>query len=162
MMNQKLRHLLFGSLCILFGLVIDQVTKALAFTHFRLTTTYPCLPGLFIFSLVKNTGAAWGIFSDQRIFFIIITLVALGFMAYLGKDFNLKTKPIFSAAWILIITGTIGNFIDRLLIGYVRDFVTFAFIDFPSFNFADMCLTVGVTALAVDILFGETGKRWNR
>ncbi|HQC74632.1 MAG TPA: signal peptidase II, partial [Bacilli bacterium] len=96
-------------------------------------------------------------------FFIIITIVALGFLAYLAKDFDLKENAIFSASYILIVIGTIGNFIDRLFNnGLVRDFLTFDFMNFPSFNFADMCLTVGVFFLTLDILFGNTGVKWTK
>ncbi|MGB4537335.1 MAG: signal peptidase II, partial [Bacilli bacterium] len=60
-------------------------------------------------------------------------------------------------------TGTLGNFIDRVLFdGMVRDFVTFDFISFPSFNFADMALTIGVILLAIDTLFGQTGALWTK
>jgi signal peptidase II len=76
------------------------------------------------------------------------------------KDFDLKENTLYSVCLILIVSGTIGNFIDRIFLGYVRDFLTFDFISFPSFNFADMCMTIGVILLMFEILFGATGKKW--
>jgi signal peptidase II len=156
----KTKQILIGIGLIIFGIIIDQITKFLSFRNFELNKNYKCIPGLFRFTLVKNDGSAWGMFSGKLWFLITITIFALGFFAWLAKDFDFKENPIFSASFVLILTGTLGNFIDRVVLGYVRDFITFDFISFPSFNFADMCLTVGVIFLSFDIIFGETGKRW--
>lgn len=157
----KTKDIIIGLILVVVGIFIDQITKFISFRNFQMNKDYKCLPGLFRFSLVKNDGSAWGMFSGKLWFLILITLVALGFFIWLAKDFDLKKNPIFSASFILILTGTLGNFLDRVILGYVRDFVTFDFISFPSFNFADMCLTVGVIFLCIDIIFGETGKRWS-
>lgn len=155
--------MILGLFLIVVGIIIDQGTKALAFSRFLMNTDYPAIPGLFKFHLLENDGAAWGIFANKLWFFIIITVIALGFLAYLAKDFDLKNHAIFSASYILVCIGTIGNFIDRLFNnGFVKDFLTFDFINFPSFNFADMCMTIGCIFLVIDILFGETGVRWTK
>ncbi|HRT69331.1 MAG TPA: signal peptidase II [Bacilli bacterium] len=156
----KGRTMIIGILLIALFIVLDQITKAVAFKYFTLLQTYKCLPGLFRISLVENTGGAWGIFSGKLWFFIIITILSLGIFAYLMKDFDLKENTLYSVCLILIVSGTIGNFIDRIFLGYVRDFLTFDFISFPSFNFADMCMTIGVILLMFEILFGVTGKKW--
>lgn len=157
----KTKDILIGIGLIIVGIIIDQVTKYVSFKTFDMHKDYKCIPGLFRFSLVKNDGSAWGMFSGKLWFLILITIVALGFFIWLAKDFDFKDNAIFSASFVLILTGTLGNFIDRVILGYVRDFVTFDFISFPSFNFADMCLTIGVIFLSIDILFGETGRRWS-
>lgn len=157
----KTKDILIGIGLIIVGIIIDQVTKYVSFKTFDMHKDYKCIPGLFRFSLVKNDGSAWGMFSGKLWFLILITIVALGFFIWLAKDFDFKNNAIFSASFVLILTGTLGNFIDRVVLGYVRDFVTFDFISFPSFNFADMCLTIGVIFLCIDILFGETGRRWS-
>jgi signal peptidase II len=157
----KTRHIIIGIILVAIGIIIDQVTKYVAFRNFELNRYYKCIPGLFRFSLVKNDGSAWGMFSGKLWFLILITVVALGFFIWMAKDFDFKENAIFSASFVLILSGTLGNFIDRIVLGYVRDFVTFDFVSFPSFNFADMCLTIGVIFLCIDILFGETGKRWS-
>lgn len=157
----KGKTMIIGILLMILFIVIDQVTKMVAFKYFSLLQTYKCIPGLFRISLVENTGGAWGLLNGKMWFLISVTIVSLGLFAYLMKDFNLKTNTMYSVCLILIISGTIGNFIDRIVLGYVRDFLTFDFISFPSFNFADMCMTIGVILLMFEILFGATGKRWS-
>jgi len=160
-MRSKIKKMIIGLILITIGIGIDQLTKYLAFRYLDFGRDYKCIPGVFRFYLVENTGAAWGILPNQLWFFIAITSVALVFLGYLAKYFDLKENPLFSASYILITIGTIGNFIDRVFNkGIVRDFVTFDFMSFPSFNFADMTLTVGVIFLAFDILFGQSGATW--
>lgn len=158
----RLKQMIIGIILIVVGVIIDQITKILSFKHFDMSKDYKSLVPGFKFRLVENEGAAWGIFSNKMWLLIVITFIAFGFFIYLMRDFDLVDNPIYSASLILIISGTIGNFIDRLFLGYVRDFVTFSFFSFPSFNFADMCLTIGVLFLSIDILFGETGIRWTK
>lgn len=154
--------MIIAIILIIVGIIIDQLTKFLAFKYLTEGIAYKGIPG-FDLTLHKNTGAAWGMFANKMWFLIIITFVAFGFFIYLMKDFDLKENSIYSASLILIIAGTFGNFIDRIFLGYVRDFIQFSFwTSFPVFNFADMCLTVGVIFLAIDILFGETGIRWSK
>ncbi len=155
----RYKKMIIGIILIVVGVAIDQLTKYLAFRLLEPSVEYAGHIG-FKFQLVKNYGAAWGILANKKWLLIIITFVAFGFFTYLMKDFDLKNNPIFSASMILIVSGTFGNFIDRVFLDYVRDFVTFSFFSFPSFNFADMCLTVGVIFLSFDILFGEMSRRW--
>ncbi|MDD3171679.1 MAG: signal peptidase II [Bacilli bacterium] len=156
----KGKNMLIGIALIILFIVIDQATKIIAFKYFTQMQTYKCLPGLFRISLVQNTGGAWGLLNGRMWILITITILSLGLFAYLMKDFDLKDNTMYSVCLILIISGTIGNFIDRIILGYVRDFLTFDFMSFPSFNFADMCMTIGVILLMIEILFGATGKRW--
>ncbi|MGD9604570.1 MAG: signal peptidase II [Bacilli bacterium] len=159
----KGKQMLIGLALITLGIIIDQVTKIIAFNNLALLQNQKAIPGIFKFILLENEGAGFGMLQGKLWFFIIITIVALGFLAYLAKDFDLQENALFSASFILIVIGTIGNFIDRLFNnGLVRDFITFDFISFPSFNFADMCLTVGVIVLTFDILFGKTGVQWTK
>ena len=157
----KGKSMIIGIILIVVLIILDQVTKIVAFKYFSPLQTYKCIPGLFRISLVENTGGAWGILNGKLWFFIVITTIALGVFAYLMKDFDLKTNTMYSVCMILIISGTIGNFIDRILLRYVRDFLTFDFMSFPSFNLADMCMTIGVILLMVEILFGATGKKFS-
>ncbi|MGD9886823.1 MAG: signal peptidase II [Bacilli bacterium] len=159
----KGKQMLIGIALIVMGVIIDQVTKIIAFKNLTALQNQKAIPGLFKYVLLENEGAGFGILQGKLWVFIIITVIALGFLAYLAKDFDLKENAVFSASYILIVIGTLGNFIDRLFNnGLVRDFLTFDFISFPSFNFADMCLTVGVIFLTIDILFGNTGVKWTK
>lgn len=154
-MKKRLKTMLLPIIIIVIGIVIDQVTKAVSFAKFSETTSYPVLPPLFKFDLVRNTGAAFGTLSGALWLFIIITVIACGVFVWLAKYVSFTTAPIFSCCYCLFVIGTLGNFIDRIVLGYVRDFLTFGFFSFPSFNFADMCMTFGVIILLYDILFGE-------
>ncbi len=86
--------------------------------------------------------------------FFLITALAFVLFYYLAKDIDFIEKKLYSASVILLISGAIGNFIDRLLYGYVVDFLDFYIFgyDFPTFNVADIALVVGVTIFAFDIL----------
>lgn len=104
-----------------------------------------------------NYGASWGLFQGQTVFFIVVTLIALSVFVFFAKDMAFKAKPVYSVGLTLLIAGTIGNFIDRIVHGYVIDFIdTYIFTyDFPIFNVADMALTVGMAMFAFDIIILE-------
>ena len=118
----------------------------------------PVIEGFFSLKYVTNPGAAWGIFGDKswgQLFFKILTSVALvGFIiayVFVCK----KGYKLLNFALILIIAGTIGNFIDRLAYDYVVDFISLVFGDynFPVFNLADAYMTIGVIMAVVHFLF---------
>ena len=106
------------------------------------------IPGFFKFLYTQNTGAAWSMFSGSTVALIIISVIVI---ALLGVYvFASKTKnPLFYVSLGLIVGGAIGNLIDRIFLGYVRDFIKLEFMNFPIFNTADCFLTVGVVCLVV-------------
>lgn len=154
-------------IAIIVGLIlVDQVSKFLVFKIFDLGS-YDCIPGVIRFDVLYNKGAMFGIMEGQITLFFIVTVLGLGVFGYLLKYGNLIEYPLYTTGLLLMIGGTIGNFIDRFLslfastgIHGVRDFITFDFFNFASFNFADMCMCCGIVLLAFDILFGEVGKQW--
>ena len=108
--------------------------------------------GLFRFTLVHNTGAAWGMFSDATfvlgVFSIIICLIVIGYALYDAA------APIGVAVGAgLVVAGGIGNAIDRFANGYVIDFIDFTFIDFPVFNIADIGVTCGLIVIVASTIF---------
>lgn len=111
------------------------------------------IKGVFSISYAHNTGAGFSILSNQTVFLICITLI---FMV-LFTVFNVVDKDKKTVWWwlsnSLIYAGAIGNLIDRIIYGYVRDFLYFELINFPVFNFADMCLTIGVVLYCINFLF---------
>lgn len=129
-------------------LVLDLVTKAVFEGKF-----ITLIKGVFSISSTHNTGAGFSIFSNQTVFLLVITGIFLVlFSLFLFFDKDKKTK----LWWIcvaLIYSGAIGNMIDRIMFGYVRDFLYFELINFPIFNIADICLTVGITLFAINFLF---------
>ncbi|MDD4212952.1 MAG: signal peptidase II [Bacilli bacterium] len=152
---------------IIVGIVIDQVTKAIVIKHIFTGTYNGALPitnditvieGFFKITYAENTGGGWSIFQGKLWFFYIVTIIALIAFGYFMKDLNFQKYPIYSISLILMIIGTIGNFIDRIIHQYVVDFLDFIIFgyDFPTFNFADMCLTTGVIGLMIAIVFHKS------
>lgn len=115
------------------------------------------IPRFINFIYVKNTGAAWGIFAGRPVFLIIISLIVIGLLityyVLRVKKTDKHSSVLFGISMGLIVGGCLGNMIDRIAFGYVRDFINFQFIDFPVFNFADIALTFGMIILVVYFLF---------
>lgn len=109
---------------------------------------------VFQFEYLENHGAAFGILQNKHIFFFIIVLIISVFIIwfYLHVPMTKKLLPLRICA-VFIFSGAIGNFIDRLKLGYVVDFFYFKLIDFPVFNVADIYVTVGTFILAFLLLF---------
>lgn len=145
---------------ILFLVFVDQISKYYVFKYFEVNRSYKCIPGIIDFSLLYNKGAIFGILEGKQTFFFIVTIIGLGLFGFMLKDGNIKENPFYTLGLLLIIAGTIGNFIDRIWFGKVRDFIDFAFFNFASFNFADMCMVVGVTMILIDLLFGGLPEKW--
>lgn len=136
---------------LMFGLVIiDQVIKAAIVSHLTLGATQTVVPGLLSLTNLHNNGAAWSILEGKMWFFYLISIVALGVMVYLL--WRLRQRRLYEFGIIFMIAGTLGNFIDRVRIGYVVDMFQLDFINFPIFNFADTCLTVGVILVLIAVL----------
>ena len=130
---------------------IDQAVKALAVSHLKGKADYPLLSGILEFSYLENTGAAFSSFMGKQGFLITLTICAMLFLIL--KYFQipyLTTNRYFpmKSALILIISGGIGNLIDRISNGYVVDFIYFVPIDFPKFNIADCYVCIGMAIFA--------------
>ena len=135
-------------------LLIDQGSKYL--TDLDLTplgSSVPLIEGVFHFTSAHNRGAAWGMMQGWRWIFVAMTLIVCTLLAvYLVK----RRKQLH---WIprlilaLVLGGAIGNLIDRIFLGYVRDMLHFALIDFPIFNVADSALCIGCGLLILNVFF---------
>lgn len=153
-MNKLLKKGVFGLLATLILVAIDQGTKYFAYTILKENGPMVLIEGVFEFHYLTNAGAAWGMFSGQRIIFILLTLVImLGIIyAYMKTPMTKKYGLLF-AAELLFASGAIGNLIDRCANGYVHDFLYFSLINFPIFNVADCYVVIGAFVLAVAVLF---------
>ncbi len=130
-------------------ILLDQITKLLALKLLQLNTPVPLIKNFLNFTLVHNRGAAFGLFQNQLLIFILITIFSIGFIFY-----NLKNKNnsyIFKLSLSLILGGAIGNFIDRLRFGFVIDFLDFRI--WPVFNLADTFITIAALLLSWELLF---------
>ena len=161
-MNKSLRNkFIVMSVLIVAILVLDLVTKYVIDGMYEEGTGVSAIPGLFNIISVHNYGAAWGIFEGSQVMLIIMSLIFLGIFIWY---FIVEKKK----SWLLIVTfaflfaGCLGNLYDRIVFGYVRDFIQFAFWQsFPIFNFADTFLTIGVIMFIIYLLiplFKKQGK----
>ncbi|MBR2768378.1 MAG: signal peptidase II [Solobacterium sp.] len=135
-------------------MVIDQVSKFVIAADPVRYSHMEIIPGFFYLTFVKNTGAAWSMLAGQRALLSLIAAGAILAMAMILKNARKKHNVLLSVAMVLMISGAAGNLIDRLMFGYVRDFLHFYPFgyDFPVFNFADMCLCVGVGILILSTI----------
>ena len=135
--NQKRLYFIFITILIL---ILDQLSKYLISLNYGILENKNLI--LFNISIVKNYGAAFNIFSGNRIFLslvsFIISLFIIYFILTINKDNNIE---LYSYSFIL--GGTVGNGIDRILKGYVIDFINLKFINFPVFNIADISINIG-------------------
>lgn len=139
-------------------LIVDQVTKYLVVQNIELYQVKVFLPGVLSWMYIQNTGAAWSILEGQMWFFYVITTVVIIGVLYIMQKYA-KESRLFSMGLALILAGALGNFIDRIRLGYVVDMVRIELIDFPIFNVADMSLSIGVALIIVYVLLDEKNKK---
>lgn len=139
---------LFAGLIVFLSVAIDQVTKIIALQQLQGAGYVPFLGNFVGFELVKNPGAFLGMFSQARWMFMIpSTLIILVMSVWIWRKQN--ASPVFVLSLALLIGGGIGNMIDRIRLEYVIDFISFKFINFPNFNVADSCVTIGCIIFAI-------------
>lgn len=136
---------------------IDQLTKYLVLTNIKPVNAVPVIDKVIQFRYVENTGAAFSILSDKTWVLSLITgiMIVLAFVyLFLGKADN-KLQYV---SLVLIISGGIGNLIDRVFRGYVIDFIEYLFMEYAVFNFADILVTIGAVLLVISVLFIKPSK----
>lgn len=130
---------------------IDQIIKLIVTANLKSGGEISILNGLVEFFYCENKGMAFGMLENGRLFFIVFTLaIIIALVIY-----TIKTKPkskFLLASISLIIGGGLGNLIDRILYGYVIDYIQLSFFS-PVCNFADYCITAGTVMLVVYVLF---------
>ena len=132
----------FGALAVALLVWIDQWTKQLAQEHL-MSGPYVIWDGVFELRYSINKGAAFGILQNQRAFFIISTCLVLAAILYCYHKIPVTKKNIpLLVLCVTVTAGALGNFIDRLYLEYVIDFLYFKLINFPIFNVADCYITV--------------------
>ena len=159
MKNNEKKNSKVISLILYFVLVavltqLDQITKIIAVNKLSGQKDFPLIKGVLEFTYIQNTGAAWGMLSGQRIFFLLLTVIIVMLITYIviRMPFNKKYMPLYITC-VLVVSGALGNFIDRLTLAYVRDFIYFKIINFPVFNVADIYVTVSVILFIILLLF---------
>ncbi len=126
----------------------DQLTKYLAVNHLKGKEPFTFIPKVVQFRYTENTGMAFSMLSGARSIFIILTVIVCVFC--LWYLFSNRCKSLW-AYWSLgvIVSGGIGNLIDRIRLSYVIDFIEPTFMNFAVFNIADSAVTLGATSLII-------------
>lgn len=135
--------------------IIDQISKVIASTYLSLNETIRVIKNFFYLTYVNNTGASFGILKNNRVLLIILSIIAIIIILRYINSFKNTKFNILGLGFLM--GGIIGNLADRVLFGYVRDFLNFYIIgyDFPIFNVADIFIVLGVIILIISILKGE-------
>lgn len=152
-----LKYLILLSITV-FIISLDQFTKSMILKQFRLGESISIFTGFFNLTYVQNRGAAFGFLAQAdpafRIpFFIFVPIIALSSIAFVFRKLGEKDIKL-SIALSLVISGAIGNLIDRLRLGYVVDFLDFHWkwgYHFPAFNVADSAICIGVGLIMLDM-----------
>lgn len=141
--------------------IIDQVIKYIVMNYMHLHESITLIQNFFKITYAQNTGAAWSIFSGNRLLLILIAFLSLWLLYhYCLKERKLNALEI--TTYGLLIGGIIGNLLDRIIHGFVIDYLDFQIFsyDYPIFNLADICIVLGVILLIYEILGGE--QLWKR
>lgn len=136
------------SAIVLFVLILDLLTKKLTDGVYNNTI----INGFLSFHSAHNTGAAWSFMAGNTIWLIVISVVFLA-LIFIYNHFATEKNLLYYIAYSFILGGAIGNLIDRVFLGYVRDFIRADFMNFPIFNIADSFLSVGVVLFCVFFIF---------
>lgn len=145
------------TLIIILLIALDQISKLVVLNQLADGTVVDIIPGFFRLLYVENRGAAFGILQEGRPLFIVITLAVIAFLLY-GIYFKRgEVKGMLRVALVLILAGAVGNFIDRLRLHFVVDFLSFRFFghDFAVFNLADAMIVVGTILLMIHVFIGD-------
>lgn len=144
---------LFMALFAGLAVAADQITKYLTVTQIPLWGSKPAIPGLFAFTYVRNTGAAWSSFQGQTWLFILIFTAFAVFMVWEFPKKRMGFKTFERWCIVAVFAGGLGNIIDRLRLGYVIDMIDLEFMNFPVFNVADSFICCGCFALIFHLIF---------
>ena len=133
------------------SIVVDQVIKIFVINNLQPIKSVTVIDNLLTFTYVENKGMAFGMLANQRWIFIALTSIVI--LALVIAVFKLKNQSrLFYISAALLIGGGIGNLIDRILYGYVVDYIALSFFP-PVCNFADYCVTAGVIMFLVYLFF---------
>lgn len=155
--------MIIGIILIIVLTGLDQATKYIAQYFLKEPLTEKIIiPKVLEFSYYENTGASWGMLEGKQVLFLIITIIALVIFGYLFTKVNFKNKKVYSISVVLLLAGTLGNALDRMILNYVIDFLHLPFltpilgivkISNFYFNLADLFLNVGIVLMVIDMFF---------
>lgn len=149
---------------IIIGLMtaFDQLTKFMITSSYELYESRPVIKNILSFTYIQNRGMAWGMLQGKRIIFVALTIIIL-FLCF-GIYSNIADKAkyrLLRANMIILISGALGNMLDRIKLGYVIDFFEVKFIDFPVFNVADIYVVVSMIMIFILIMFKYSNEEFD-
>ena len=150
MKNKKVVLIILGISIIL----LDQITKAILSGKNLII-----IPNILNFTYTENTGVAFGIGSSNLILIIISNIVVLGIIIKFIKERKEQVNFSILFSLVLILSGGIGNLIDRIVKGYVIDFIDVNLFNFPNFNVADISIIIGIGILLIVIIKSFFSKK---
>ncbi len=153
--SKKSFHYILVCFFMVFLAALDQILKLLVIKNIKpYHDEVKVLGNYIVLYHIKNSGTAWGLLSNRIPFLIVVTIVVFIFIfiLYHNLDFRSRYLPIIICL-TFISGGAIGNMIDRIRLHYVTDYIYIKFINFPVFNFADMCITIPVFLLLLFMIF---------
>ncbi|MGR3741800.1 signal peptidase II [Companilactobacillus sp. DQM5] len=143
---------IFFLLIMLILVIADQSLKFFVNTNIEIGSLHNIIPGIISLTNITNNGGAWSILSGNMLFFYFVTIIAVIIIVYLLYRAK-KESNIYKTGLVLLLSGTIGNAIDRFTNQSVTDMFHLDFIDFAIFNLADVYITIGVILIIIFIIF---------
>lgn len=138
-------------------IIADQITKYFVLQNVSMTETIPIVSGFLNLVYVKNPGAAFSMLADKTYLLSVISIVVCFFLIWFLVTRTEKSK-LLTVSVAMILGGAVGNLIDRLLRGYVVDYIELCFVNFPVFNLADIAITCGAILLMIYVIFFDGNK----
>ena len=140
-------------------ILLDMISKYIVSRLLIVNESVMIIKNFFNITYVRNTGAAFSIFSENTFLVLIVSfIIIIVIILYISK--NKPSNKMERVAYSLILGGAIGNFIDRVIYGYVRDFIEIDIFgwDYPIFNLADVFVVVGVILLVIATWRGRNDR----
>lgn len=137
---------------------LDQWVKYLTVTNLHLGEVKDFIPGFMSFTYIRNTGAAWSLLEGEMWFFYIVTVIVVAVVLYILVK-NSSDSKWFTVGLSLVLAGAVGNFIDRVRLGFVVDMFQIEFMNFPIFNVADTVLVIGVACIFIYLILDEKAAK---
>lgn len=153
---KKKSNIILSIVLVIVLLGIDLLLKYLVSTYL---TTVNIIDNFFSLTYVLNDGAAFSLFASRTYLLILIAIICLFFIIYELKN-NLDDR-VLSIGYSLVLAGLLGNFLDRLIDGYIIDYLSFKILgyNYPIFNFADILIVVGIVFVIIKEILKERGKK---
>ncbi len=152
--DKNIRVFFLPAILISLFTALDQFTKYIVISNFQLHESKSVIDGVFSFTYIQNRGMAWGMFQGKiPVFLIFTSIILILCFRVLYNVVDIKRYIWVKYVLILLVSGALGNLIDRVSLGYVIDFLHFELIDFPVFNVADIYVVVSMITAIILLMF---------